>query len=130
MALPTPSPTPVIDVVVLPSGHQPPIDGRLPEPGEAGDIPSAICFPAIQAYVPPTYCRRPVPNRRGAFKYPPSALIIPIVQGDDWEQLKKGVGQHVGSAQPGEDGNLGAWRLTMIFMAKFSAISISLTVWR
>jgi sortase A len=30
----------------------------------------------------------------------------PIVQGDGWEQLKKGVGQHIGSGNPGEVGNL------------------------
>jgi len=30
----------------------------------------------------------------------------PIVQGDGWEQLKKGVGQHIGSANPGEASNL------------------------
>ncbi|MBL6983611.1 MAG: class D sortase, partial [Anaerolineales bacterium] len=29
-----------------------------------------------------------------------------IVQGDGWEQLKKGVGQHVGSINPGETGNI------------------------
>ncbi|MCZ7666292.1 MAG: class D sortase [Chloroflexi bacterium] len=29
-----------------------------------------------------------------------------IVQGVDWDQLKKGVGQLVGSAQPGNEGNL------------------------
>jgi sortase A len=30
----------------------------------------------------------------------------PVVQGDTWDQLKKGVGQHVGSADPGQAGNL------------------------
>jgi sortase A len=30
----------------------------------------------------------------------------PVVQGDGWEQLKRGVGQHIGSANPGERGNL------------------------
>jgi sortase A len=30
----------------------------------------------------------------------------PIVQGDGWEQLKKGVGQHVGTADPGKRGNV------------------------
>jgi sortase A len=29
----------------------------------------------------------------------------PIVQGDGWEQLKKGVGQHIGSANPGGKSN-------------------------
>jgi sortase A len=30
----------------------------------------------------------------------------PVVQGDGWEQLKKGVGQHIPSANPGENGNV------------------------
>jgi sortase A len=30
----------------------------------------------------------------------------PVVQGDGWEQLKKGVGQHIGSADPGQVGNI------------------------
>jgi sortase A len=30
----------------------------------------------------------------------------PVVQGDGWEQLKKGVGQHIGSTDPGRPGNL------------------------
>jgi sortase A len=30
----------------------------------------------------------------------------PVVQGDSWEQLKKGVGQHIGSADPGQVGNV------------------------
>jgi sortase A len=30
----------------------------------------------------------------------------PVVLGDGWEQLKRGVGQHVGSVNPGQPGNL------------------------
>jgi sortase A len=30
---------------------------------------------------------------------------VPVVEGDDWEQLKKGAGHHIGSANPGERGN-------------------------
>ena len=30
----------------------------------------------------------------------------PVVQGDGWEQLKKGVGQSVGSVNPGQTGNI------------------------
>ncbi len=29
-----------------------------------------------------------------------------MVQGDGWEQLKQGVGQHIGTANPGQPGNL------------------------
>ncbi len=32
--------------------------------------------------------------------------MLPVVQGDNWDQLKKGVGQHVGSADPGQVGNV------------------------
>jgi sortase A len=30
----------------------------------------------------------------------------PVVQGDGWEQLKKGVAQHIGTPNPGENGNI------------------------
>jgi sortase A len=30
----------------------------------------------------------------------------PIVAGDSWEELKRGVGHHVGTANPGERGNM------------------------
>lgn len=104
LALPTPSATPVIDVVVLPSGHKPPVNGRPPEPGEAGDIPAHL-LPAINAYVPPPV---PTPSVEQARRIQISAIGVdsPIFQGDDWEQLKKGVGQHIGSTLPGAEGNL------------------------
>ena len=36
------------------------------------------------------------------------ALMVdaPVVQGDGWDELKKGVGQHIGSSDPGESGNV------------------------
>jgi sortase A len=104
VALPTPVPTPVISVAVLPSGHKPPIDGRPPEPGEAGDIPEHL-LPIVNAYIPPPI---PTPGPEQARRLQVAAIGIdkPIVQGDDWEQLKKGVGQHIGSALPGQKGNV------------------------
>ncbi|MEZ4510556.1 MAG: class D sortase [Chloroflexota bacterium] len=104
VALPTPTATPIIDIVVLPSGHKPPIDGRPPEPGEAGDIPAHL-LPAVQSYQPPPV---PTPSAEQArrIQIPAIGVDHPVVQGDDWEQLKKGVGQHVGSAQAGGEGNL------------------------
>lgn len=104
LALPTPSPTPIINLVVLPGGHKPPIEGFSPEPGEAGDIPAHL-LPAINAYVPPPI-PTPGPEQARRIQIPAINVDKPIVQGDDWEQLKKGVGQHIGSAQPGRDGNL------------------------
>lgn len=104
LALPTPSPTPIINLVVLPGGHKPPIEGFSPEPGEAGNIPAHL-LPAINAYVPPPI-PTPGPEQARRIQIPAIGVDKPIVQGDDWEQLKKGVGQHIGSAQPGRVGNL------------------------
>ncbi len=104
VALPTPTATPVIGVAVLPSGHKPPISGRPPEPGEAGYIPEHL-LPIIDAYVPPPI-PTPGPEQARRIQIPAIDIDKPIVQGDDWEQLKKGVGQHIGSAMPGRPGNL------------------------
>ncbi|MBE2201060.1 MAG: sortase [Anaerolinea sp.] len=104
LALPTPSPTPIITVAVLPGGHKPPIEGRSPEPGEVGDIPSHL-LPVINAYVPPPI-PTPGPEQARRIQIPAIGVDSPIVQGDTWDQLKKGVGQHIGSAQPGQTGNL------------------------
>ncbi len=104
IALPTPTATPIIDLVVLPSGHKPPVNGRPPEQGEAGDIPAHL-LPAINAYVPPPL-PTPGPEQARRIEIPAIGVDSTIVQGVDWDQLKKGVGQLVGSAQPGNEGNL------------------------
>jgi sortase A len=104
LALPTPTATPVIGVVVLPSGHKPPVNGRQPEPGEAGEIPEHL-LPILDAYVPPPV-PTPGPEQARRIQIPAIDLDKPIVQGDNWEELKKGVGQHVGSGLPGEQGNI------------------------
>jgi sortase A len=105
LALPTPTPTPIIDVVILPGGHKPPVAGVPSEPGEAGNIPAHL-LPAINAYVPPPI---PTPSLEQARRIQIQAIDVdsPIVQGMyDWEQLKKGVAQHIGSASPGQVGNM------------------------
>lgn len=104
VALPTATAAPVIDVVVLPSGHKPPVDGRPPEQGEAGNIPDHL-LPVINAYVPPPI-PTPSPEQARRLEIPALNVDHPIVQGDDWEQLKKGVGQYLGSGLPGRPGNV------------------------
>jgi sortase A len=37
---------------------------------------------------------------------PAIQVDAPVVLGDGWEQLKKGVAQHVGTADPGKNGNM------------------------
>lgn len=104
IALPTATPPPVIDAVVLPSGHKPPIDGRPAEPGEAGYVPEHL-LPLIDAYVPPPI-PTPGPEQARRVEIPAINVDAPIFQGDDWDQLKKGVGQHIGSSLPGLEGNV------------------------
>jgi len=89
--LPTPSATPLIQVAVLPGGHKPPsASGEEAEPlGQAPRI-------AI-----------PTPGPRSPTRLVASSIgvDVPVVAGDSWEQLKKGAGHHIGSANPGERGN-------------------------
>ena len=100
---PTLTPTPLIVSVVLPSGHTPPTSPEGAQPNEA-EIPQHL-KPLVQslANIPlPT----PGPEQANRLQIPALGVDAPIVQGDGWEQLKKGVGQHIGSADPGEKGNV------------------------
>jgi sortase A len=104
VALPTASPTPIIDVVLLPGGHKAPVEGRPPEQGEEGNIPAHL-LPYINAYIPPPI-PTPGPEQARRIEIPTIDVDSTIVQGTDWEQLKKGVGQQIGSALPGRMGNV------------------------
>ena len=100
---PTLTPTPLIVSVVLPSGHTPPTSPDGARPNEA-EIPQHL-KPLVQslANIPmPT----PGPEQANRIQIPAIGVDAPIVQGDGWEQLKKGVGQHIGSANPGDKGNV------------------------
>ena len=100
---PTPEPTPLITAVVLPSGHRPPTS-----PG--GAAPNFDEVPAhLRAFVqsvPPQPIATPGPGQATRLQIPAINVDAQIVQGDSWDQLKKGVGQHPGTANPGERGNL------------------------
>ncbi len=99
MSAPTPTPTPVIGVL-LPGGHTPPdAYGRTePEP-----IPPHL-RPLVEAITPlPVPTSGPEQARR--IIIPAIGVDAPVVEGDDWESLKKGAGHHIGSANPGERGN-------------------------
>lgn len=99
-----PSPTPLITAVVLPSGHTPPTSPGGASPNES-EIPEHL-RPLVQA-LPVIEIPTPSPGHVQSIHLP--ALwdsAAPVVQGDGWEQLKKGVGQHIGSGKPGEPGNV------------------------
>lgn len=100
---PTVAPTPLVTAVVLPSGHTPPdVDGNT-RPNDA-EIPDHL-RPMVQSIkdppIPPAS-----PEQAIRIQIPAIDVDAPIVQGDGWEQLKKGVGQHIGSSNPGKKGNL------------------------
>jgi sortase A len=100
---PTLTPTPLIMAVILPSGHTPPNSPGGASPNEA-EIPEHL-RPLVQtlANVPiPT----PGPQQAVRIQIPALGVDAPIVQGDGWEQLKKGVAQHIGSANPGQSDNI------------------------
>jgi len=100
---PTFTATPLIVAAILPSGHTPPDQFGISRPNDA-EIPEHL-RPLVQslADIPvPT----PGPEQAIRIQIPALNIDAPIVQGDGWEQLKKGVGQHIGSADPGRSGNL------------------------
>jgi sortase A len=103
MQQPTAAATPLITAVVLPSGHTPPNAEGGARPNEA-EIPEHL-RPLVQ-----NIANLPAPTASPAqairIQIPSLSVDAPIVQGDGWEQLKKGVGQHIGTANPGQNGNL------------------------
>jgi len=99
----TPTPTPLVMAVVLPSGHTPPDANGNTRPNDA-EIPEHL-RPMVQSLanipIPPPSAEQAV-----RIQIPSLKVDAPVVQGDGWEQLKKGVAQHIGSADPGQDGNV------------------------
>ena len=100
---PTLEPTPIVREVVLPDGHTPPNGPGGARPNDA-EIPPHL-RPLIQSIA---NLPIPTPGSRQAIRIQIPAISVdsPVVQGDGWEQLKKGVAQHIGTPNPGEDGNI------------------------
>ena len=100
---PTLTPTALYNAVVLPGGHNPPVEGMENSFNDA-EIPEHL-RPLMQSYaaIPiPT----PRPQQARQLQIPAIDLNAPVVLGDGWEQLKKGVGQNLNSTDPGQPGNL------------------------
>jgi len=98
--LPTPTSTPLIQTVILPGGHTPP-----DSPG--GPAPAAIPTHLRDLVDSITPLPAPTPGPEHATRIRIAAIGVdaPVVEGDDWESLKRGAGHHIGSANPGERGN-------------------------
>jgi len=100
----TPTATPLITAVVLPSGHTPPSAAGGAQFNEA-EIPEHL-RPLVQSLA---NLPLPTPGPQQAIQIDIPAIGVlnwPIVQGDGWEQLKKGIAQHIPSANPGENDNV------------------------
>ncbi len=100
---PTLTPTPLIVPVILPSGHTSPDSPGGAQPNDA-EIPAHL-RPLYQSFV-----QIPIPTpgveQATQIQIPMISVDAPVVQGDGWEQLKEGVAQHIGSANPGQIGNM------------------------
>ena len=97
------TPTPLVMAVVLPSGHTPP-DAQGNTRPNIDEIPAHL-QPMVQslANLPvPTSA----PDQAIRLQLPTIDIDAPVVLGDGWEQLKKGVGQSIGSVNPGQNGNV------------------------
>lgn len=90
----------------LPGSSFPPLSaGELPGSSFPPDaLPASIGVNVQQAPAlpPPT----PGPQSPTRIVIPALAVDWPVVPGDGWEELKKGVGHRAGSANPGERGNM------------------------
>jgi len=100
---PTLEPTPMVQAVVLPDGHTPPTSPGGARPNEA-EIPEHL-RPIWQSF---SNLPTPLPVMEQAIRIQIPAIDVdaPVVQGDIWDQLKKGVGQQVGTPNPGKNGNI------------------------
>jgi len=103
LARPTPTPTALYVPVILPSGHTPPDSSGGSQPNEK-EIPAQLrSIYKSRALLPvPTSG----PEQATQIQIPAIGVDAPVVQGDGWEQLKQGVAQYIGSANPGESGNM------------------------
>jgi sortase A len=99
----TVEPTPLVMAIVLPSGHTPPDAQGNTRPNDA-EIPEHLrpMVQSLENIAVPTSS----PAQAIRIQIPALNVDAPVVQGDGWEQLKKGVGQNFASANPGENGNV------------------------
>ena len=103
-AMPTVTPTALIQAVVLPGGHTAPDavgnavfnESEIPEHlrGLVSIQPTAVIAVDSDA------------GRIIRIRIPAINVDAPVVQGDDWEALKTGVGLNASSAVPGKAGNV------------------------
>ncbi len=102
--MPTVTPTPMIRAVVLPGGHTAP-DASGSSSFNEEEIPEHLrSLVNVRSTETP-----PVVSEDGAvirIGIPAIGVDAPVMQGDDWESLKSGVGMNASSGLPGKPGNI------------------------
>lgn len=105
---------PVTNVAAVPAQSLGELPGSSFPPVSANELPGSSFPPdALPASIgvnvqqapalpPPT----PGPQSPTRIVIPAIHVDWPIVLGDSWDDLKRGVGQHIGSSNPGERGNM------------------------
>lgn len=104
-ALPTGSPTPLITAAVLPEGHTSPNNPGGAQPNY-DEVPGYLRPVVEQQSNGPIVIPTPGPGHARRIVIQAINVDAPVIQGDGWEQLKQGVAQHVGTANPGQRGNM------------------------
>ncbi len=102
-SLPTLTPTALIRALILPGGNTSP-SSYIENQASSSQIPLNI-KPFVKSDLNIQY-QTPAPHNGVRIQIPALNIDAPIVRGDGPEQLKKGVGQHIGTANPGEIGNM------------------------
>jgi sortase A len=97
---PTPTAVPQVRAVVLPSGHTPPDARGFSQPES---LPEQLREIALK--ITPQPIPTPGPEHATRIVIPSIGVDHPVVLGDDWESLKRGVGHTPWSANPGQAGN-------------------------
>jgi len=100
---PTAEPTPIIVAVVLPSGHIPGDATTPPQPNTA-EIPEHLRAEVNTTALLPVPTAGPETARH--IRIPAIGVDQDVFQGDDWDTLKQGVGQRLGTPNPGQPGNM------------------------
>ena len=102
-AVPTFTATPLVTAVVLPSGHTPPTSPGGSQPNDS-EIPSSLL--ALVQSLPAPVIPTQGPTQALRLVIPAINVDSQVVQGDGWDQLKQGVGQRIGTPDPGQTGNV------------------------
>lgn len=103
----TPNPGSGATAGELPGSSFPPSSSQSELPGssfppEPAPAALGVRLQAVAAIPVPT----PGPRSPTRIVIPDISIDWPVVEGDSWEELKQGIGHRVGSANPGERGNL------------------------